>query len=225
MFKNMIIQQNPIIYSENPKDEDYLSNLLDIISVHHVSYVHKIYQWLFKYCSCNEAKRISKEARQDSPFEGQSFVYGEITYPSFATILKHIKPYIKRDGVFYDLGSGTGRPVFAAALLSDFSRCRGIELVPELHQEADMHLERYEEKLLANYSLDDYYTNQRRRQTIEFIQGDILEVDWSDGDVVFANSTCFDRELMERLAIKVTTVALITLITLIALITVFCICV
>ena len=26
----------------------------------------------------------------------------------------------------------------------------------------------------------------------EFKEGSILEDDWSDGDVVFANSTCFD---------------------------------
>ena len=34
-------------------------------------------------------------------------------------------------------------------------------------------------------------------------QGDILNIeskDWRDGDVVFANSTCFDENLMNKLA-------------------------
>lgn len=30
-------------------------------------------------------------------------------------------------------------------------------------------------------------------------QGSFLEFDWSDGDVVFANSTCFDDELMQNM--------------------------
>ena len=32
-------------------------------------------------------------------------------------------------GVCYDLGSGVGRPVFAAALLHPFARCVGIEIL------------------------------------------------------------------------------------------------
>ena len=33
--------------------------------------------------------------------------------------------------------------------------------------------------------------------------GSILERDWSDGDLVFANSTCFDDELMDLMSKKV----------------------
>ena len=31
------------------------------------------------------------------------------------------------------------------------------------------------------------------------LQGSFLEYDWSDGDVVFANSTCFDDQLMAEM--------------------------
>ena len=35
---------------------------------------------------------------------------------------------------------------------------------------------------------------------VSLVHGSFLDWDWSDGDVVFANSTCFDDELMgERL--------------------------
>ena len=40
-------------------------------------------------------------------------------------------------------------------------------------------------------------------QDVEFVLGDALDMnvcDWSDGTVVFANSTCFDDSLMRRLA-------------------------
>ena len=38
---------------------------------------------------------------------------------------------------------------------------------------------------------------------LEFKHGDILDMnfkDWRDGDVVFANSTCFDDNLMNKIA-------------------------
>ena len=33
-----------------------------------------------------------------------------------------------------------------------------------------------------------------------YIQGSVLDLNWLDGDVIFANSTCFDDELMRIMA-------------------------
>ena len=44
---------------------------------------------------------------------------------------------------------------------------------------------------------------QTHRTRIEFTQGDMTDLsvkDWSDGDIIFANSTCFDDELMEGMS-------------------------
>ena len=54
-------------------------------------------------------------------------MYGEINFRSFSEIMQEIRPLVPPRGVFYDLGCGTGRPVFAAALLCDFSRIIGME--------------------------------------------------------------------------------------------------
>ena len=35
---------------------------------------------------------------------------------------------------------------------------------------------------------------------MQFINDDIITYDWSDGDLLFANSTCFDPALMEKIA-------------------------
>ena len=43
---------------------------------------------------------------------------------------------------------------------------------------------------------------EKQETEIKFQNGDACAIDWSDGDVVFANSTCFDATLMERLAHK-----------------------
>jgi hypothetical protein len=39
-------------------------------------------------------------------------------------------------GIFYDLGSGTGKAVFAARFVCDFARCIGIEILDGLHKQA-----------------------------------------------------------------------------------------
>lgn len=64
-------------------------------------------------------------------------VYGEIEFLPFAKILHKLKGYgglQKPGGVFVDVGCGSGRPVFAAALYHDFDRCIGIEILEGLHQ-------------------------------------------------------------------------------------------
>ncbi|CAN0484612.1 unnamed protein product, partial [Hapterophycus canaliculatus] len=40
-------------------------------------------------------------------------------------------------------------------------------------------------------------------QNAAFFSGSFLDYDWSDGDCVFANSTCFPEELMDALARQV----------------------
>jgi hypothetical protein len=46
--------------------------------------------------------------------------------------------------VFYDLGSGTGKALFAARLTQDFSRCIGVELLESLHGAAVNVVNRFE---------------------------------------------------------------------------------
>jgi hypothetical protein len=41
----------------------------------------------------------------------------------------------------------------------------------------------------------------KQRTEIEFQLGDATLVDWSDATMWFANSTCFDEELMRKLAV------------------------
>jgi hypothetical protein len=38
-----------------------------------------------------------------------------------------------RGGIFYDLGSGTGKPVIGAAVLHNFDVCYGIEILEGLY--------------------------------------------------------------------------------------------
>jgi SAM-dependent methyltransferase len=73
-----------------------------------------------------------------------ALVYGEVDVASFAEIFAAYLPDLPRSGgLFVDLGSGTGRAVFAAWLLHDFEKCVGVELLKSLNDIADSTLDKY----------------------------------------------------------------------------------
>jgi len=102
-----------------------------------------------------------------------------------------------RGGTFYDLGHGTGKAVVAAAVLHNFDQCIGFEILESLFSiSLDMQASyntRGKAKL-TDREFDTFCT---------FLHADFLDIkskDWRDGDVVFANSTCYDDELMTKIA-------------------------
>ena len=133
-----------------------------------------------------------------------SLVYGEIAFEPFGITFEKIK---KRyggmapgsGGVFYDVGSGTGKPAFAALLLHDFDRVGGVEVLEGLHAKSIELVQRFDDELRASLP------EPKRSTSVTFVRGDATSLaapnlDWSDGDVVFANSTCFDDQLMSAVA-------------------------
>jgi hypothetical protein len=51
-------------------------------------------------------------------------------------------------------------------------------------------------------SLVDTYREEGGNSNIQFVHGNILNEDWSSGDFIFINSTCFDNSLMGRISSK-----------------------
>src|SRR4051794_33417910 len=78
--------------------------------------------------------QLSHADRRRLGIEDRSFVYGEIAEGPFLEALAEAKP--QAGEVFYDLGSGTGRAVIAAAAAFPFGRAVGIELLEGLVQAA-----------------------------------------------------------------------------------------
>lgn len=99
--------------------------------------------------------------------------------------------------VFYDLGSGTGKMVVYAAFLAPLRKSVGVELLPELHEAAQMVGERYRREIQPQLS------DERRETELCYQLGDIFETDLSDADIVVSHCcTCFDDALMQRLSDK-----------------------
>lgn len=196
-LKELILRRDPRLLdllrrfeSKETGDNAFMESIHDLIEDESSA----LFNELFAETSLEVGKTRSKEERDQKDLnEEKSLIYGEVDYSSFYKVLRKINP--PPGGVFYDLGSGTGKAVFAARLTQDFARCCGVEILHGLHSEARSVLGRYNEGFR-------HYLCSGQSQQVDLYEGSLLEFDWSDGDLVFANSTCFDDGLMSDMAEK-----------------------
>lgn len=138
-----------------------------------------------------DTSSISRQERKRLGIDDDAFIYGEIEFLPFYTILEKVKPQPQE--IFYDLGSGAGKAVFVAASYFNISKAYGIELLPALHDVANAQLTKA--KNLC----------QAQKQTladIEFVQANFLERDITQGDIIFINATCLSYYAWEALLTK-----------------------
>lgn len=135
-----------------------------------------------------DASQIERQQLQEGGLMSE-FTYGEVNFLSFAQILFTLKARhgLRAGGVFYDLGSGTGKGVLAGALLHSFECCKGIEIFERLHSIA-LSLQTHVEAVSSAVTCP-----------MQFIHSDILAYDWSDATVIFVNSTCFKPETLRKI--------------------------
>lgn len=134
---------------------------------------------------------VSMANRKKLDLQIKELTYGEIEFDSFCALLDQMN--VDENDIFYDLGCGTGKPVIAAALVKQCKKSVGIELLEDVYNLANEIKEKLEKLLKA-----DGYTPP----IIEYVHGDIVEKDFSEADVVYIASTCFDQEFMAVLAKK-----------------------
>lgn len=147
------------------------------------------------YEKASNASLLDRKALESASL---SLIYGEILSPEpifniFALILKKQDKLFFNGAKFYDLGSGSGRPVVAAALLYPFESCTGIEILPGLFNLS---------VIVENRWNSVKFDSCQHKPHINFLLGSFLNINicnWLDGDVVFANSTCFNADMMRGL--------------------------
>jgi hypothetical protein len=80
-------------------------------------------------CPIGRGKELSASDREKLGLRASTLVYGEIKFKPFAIALQKLRDLyggLDKPGLkFYDLGSGTGKAVFAAALLHPWDTCTG----------------------------------------------------------------------------------------------------
>lgn len=127
-----------------------------------------------------------------------ALTYGECTPEAVEQILSVAGA--QPGETFYDLGSGTGKMVVFAAFFMPLKKSVGVELIPELHEAAQMVGRRYIEEIQPKLP------DGRRETRLEYRMGDIFEADLSDADIVASHCcTCFDDSLMQKLSDKLET--------------------
>ena len=120
---------------------------------------------------------------------GPQYTYGEIEVIHFTALLKIASP--KRGGVFWDLGSGTGKALIAAALgRNEFSKICGVEELDNLYNTSVKVIDNFCKKTKTD------------KQKFLLVKGDMTKIDWSDADVIYISSICFPDELIKELEEK-----------------------
>lgn len=205
---------SPILVNNTSSSIDRKEDLIDTVAASHDSssartnyiaklsrFLDEIFPQLYPRVPEEDGLKASRHERLSKGYNSVTLTYGEVSGHGFADILAKIRHVYgglpEKGGTFYDLGSGTGIPVFVAAAFHHWDRCVGFEILSEVHAISDKALERWNGGLKDAVVVDD---SKGGLTEIEFVCGDFTVFDWSDGDVVFANSTCFDDELMGKVS-------------------------
>ena len=118
----------------------------------------------------------------------QELTYGEVLFFPFYRLLDEVvKP---RPGeVFADLGSGTGRAVFVAALCwPALAACKGYEVSPPLHSDAVRCHGELSGSVMA---------------PVELHCADVLQrTDWAAADIVWIASVCLSDHTLREIAAR-----------------------
>lgn len=136
-----------------------------------------------------EGSSISQSERKRLMVSGKSeFTYGEIDFVHMAPVFGLCKP--QPGEVFWDLGCGAGKCIGAMALLyPDLKKVAGVEYLDKLYEACS--------STMAN--LKSFISSGPE---IDVKHGSMLDIDWSDADVLFSSSICFPNELIEGILEK-----------------------
>ena len=187
-------------------DEGSRAQLARLISAATYKECHSIFKAVYQDYTSDRSKEIARQnvLRQGDAAAAESLsskIYGEVEYYSFANLLERAD--IQEGETLFDLGSGTGKALVAASLLfgDRLAVAEGVELLEDLQALADTALAAYRATLATREELFASRTSCELRAN----QGDFLEekwaARWTAADIVFANSTCFDLELMQHIAV------------------------
>eukprot|EP00743_Colponemidia_sp_Colp-15_P010522 GILK01011596.1.p1 GENE.GILK01011596.1~~GILK01011596.1.p1 ORF type:complete len:567 (-),score=61.01 GILK01011596.1:368-2068(-) len=124
------------------------------------------------------------------------FTYGEVEFVPFLKMMQTVR--IPKNGVFWDLGCGVGKAVFAMALSHpDLQVCHGIELLDTLYRTAQEAADCYNDQVRGELLKEGIAS-----APVHIHQADILQEDWSGADILYISSICFSDELLQAIATK-----------------------
>lgn len=131
--------------------------------------------------------------------QNKEFIYGEIDFLSFYTILERTAP--STEDVFCDLGSGSGKVVLSAILFFNVRKSIGIELLPPLYEQSNTQLEKAIQQFQQHDDDDEKkYLSQMER--VQFINDSFLNYDFGEADIIYVAATCLNDATWSELISK-----------------------
>jgi len=175
---------------------------------------------LMAFEEIREMEREEEESRQKGSRSRRksrnNFVYGEVVLEPFFEFVSRSSELCtptkeenasptstsERTKKYYDLGSGSGKSVFIAALTGKFSFAGGCEILKCLHGVATTVVEDY--KQIIEPMMKRSNRNRNRKTELRVDLNDIFSPEcvrmWSQCEYVFCNCLTWEDEQMESLA-------------------------
>ena len=100
------------------------------------------------------------------------------------------------------MGSGTGKAIIAMSLFCPFKKLIGIEYLEGLWNLSMRSKIFYEKTITDKFIKFNGLFTMEETNKIDFYNGDFLRQKWNDAFIIFANSTCFTQDLMDKIGIK-----------------------
>lgn len=199
-----LIAEDTFVLEEAEHDPASTTQAISSLSEDAFALATQAFEALFADHPLSVAKEASRRERKENQYISMTLVYGEIAFGPFKSVFDVLKRWhhvlVRPGGVFLDIGSGSGKAVFGAALIHDFDACYGIEILGNLHAISEDVLQIWERKVKRQFPL----SIQKKRTRISFVHGDALELEWpANADLVFLNSTCFGEVLLRELTEKI----------------------
>ena len=157
------------------------------------AYNETLFNFLYSDINGYSLSHKAREAHDDKEII-KELIYGEVPFAVWREIVEKTNP--KKGGVFFDLGSGTGRVVMESHIVFDFKKSIGVELLKVLHDKA------CEVKDKFDKFVNPKILNQLKDRQLQFVNANIFEVDLQEADLIFMNHPFKDRELFEKLEEK-----------------------
>ena len=143
------------------------------------------------------AKSASIRYRLIHLIQNKEFIYGEIDFLSFYTILNRASPSAK--DVFYDLGAGSGKSVISTMIYFNVKKAIGIELLPPLYKQSKHQLEQAIQQCEGDNLKKEYLA---RMKHVHFINASFLNEDFKHADIIYVAATCLTDETWQALIDK-----------------------
>lgn len=174
------LTSSPLSFCISSSEIPYIS----LLPHNHQNIIHLL-QHKYSHIS---PKHLSYLDRISNSLTGHSeFIYGEVEFIHLAALLQTC---LLKDGeVFWDLGSGVGKCIVEVGLMYPRVTVWGVEKLKSLY--------RVSKEIIENLE------RERNMSNVHVVEGDLRDVDWTNGDVVFISDLTFPVDLMSFIERKI----------------------